>query len=248
VQDVRRATVDPQRRRELLDRLVGREASVGPSADRDGQILALLQLDERFAVLHRSLRDIDADIREAATSVTLWRALGDDARPGGKAVSGASSPEAAQLLADVQALVEDAGDSTAVSRRAADLLLEVSLLAHPPRMAGPFVKEAQAAEALGRRLTALRAQMVETAGALAADALRSLDGRLRATLAQARLAQIDAVVGKKKRLEVEIANLNAGKLPAALFHRLQAEGTIADDEEYWPFEGEFWSDEYHGFK
>jgi hypothetical protein len=60
--------------------------------------------------------------------------------------------------------------------------------------------------------------------------------------------QIDGAVGKKKRLEIEISRLYDGKIPPELFHKLQTEGTLADDEEYWPFEGEYWSDEYTRFK
>jgi hypothetical protein len=67
-------------------------------------------------------------------------------------------------------------------------------------------------------------------------------------LRQARLVQIDGAVGKKKRLEIEIAHLYAGKIPAELFHKLQTEGALSDDEEYWPYEGEYWSDEYTRFK
>jgi hypothetical protein len=59
---------------------------------------------------------------------------------------------------------------------------------------------------------------------------------------------IDAVVGRKKRLEIEIANLRAGRLDAALYAKLKAEGTLGDDEEYWPFEGEYWADEYENYR
>ena len=59
---------------------------------------------------------------------------------------------------------------------------------------------------------------------------------------------IDAVIGKKKKLEIEIANLRQGRFPADLFATLQLEGLMGDDEEYWPFEGEYWSDEYENYK
>ena len=28
----------------------------------------------------------------------------------------------------------------------------------------------------------------------------------------------------------------------------EGEGTLGDDEEYWPFEGEYWADEYENYK
>jgi hypothetical protein len=90
--------------------------------------------------------------------------------------------------------------------------------------------------------------VLDSARGLAGESLAELDRRLRAVLRQARLVQIDGAVGKKKRLEIEIGHLAEGKIPAELFHKLQTEGSLADDEEYWPYEGEYWSDEYTRFK
>ena len=59
---------------------------------------------------------------------------------------------------------------------------------------------------------------------------------------------IDAVVGRKKRLEIEIANLRSGRLGAELYAKLQGRGDHGDDEEYWPFEGEYWADEYENYR
>jgi hypothetical protein len=30
--------------------------------------------------------------------------------------------------------------------------------------------------------------------------------------------------------------------------RLETEGLIGDDEEYWPYEGEYWADEYENYR
>ena len=65
---------------------------------------------------------------------------------------------------------------------------------------------------------------------------------------RARLTHIDAVIGKKKKLEIEIANLRQGRYPGRSVRDLQLEGLMGDDEEYWPFEGEYWSDEYENYK
>ena len=67
-------------------------------------------------------------------------------------------------------------------------------------------------------------------------------------LTPGRLTLIDAVIGKKKKLEIEIANLRDGRYPPDMFAKLQLEGLMGDDEEYWPFEGEHWSDEYDNYK
>jgi hypothetical protein len=180
--------------------------------------------------------------------VGLWRSLGDEAASRSKTARAASSPEAAQLLEDVEALLAESGEDGEVSRRLANLLLDVSVVAYPPDRAGPFVAEARAAQELAAKLVDLRYRIVKTAERLVGESLEELDGRLRAILRQARLVQIDAAVGKKKKLEIEIANLAAGKFPADLFYTLRTEGVLGDDEEYWPFEGEHWSDEYVNFK
>jgi hypothetical protein len=246
--DIAKLLADEPRRDAMIDRLLARPAALGTASDADGQILALLKLDNRFRSLHAMVRDIDADLAEAAVAVARWRALGEESRAKGSVLSAASSPEAAQLFQDVSSLADAALAEGVAPQRLADLLLEVSLAAYPPSAAGPYAAEARAAEELARQLSALRARALAAARGLAGEALVELDGRLRAVLRQARLVQIDGAVGKKKRLEVEISQLYQGKIPASLFHKLQAEGTLADDEEYWPFEGEYWSDEYTRFK
>ena len=55
-------------------------------------------------------------------------------------------------------------------------------------------------------------------------ALVDLDKRLRELLRRARLTHIDAVIGKKKKLEIEIANLREGRYPADLFAHAAARG------------------------
>jgi hypothetical protein len=248
VADIGKLLGDAQRRQALIDRLLARPAALGTASDEDGEILTLLKLDARFRTLHGMIADIDADLAEATASVALWRALGAEAQGKGNLLAATSSAEAAQLYQEVEALTDDALAEGVAPQRLGELLVSVSLLAHPPASAGPYAAEAQAAATLARRLSALRGRVLQAARALAGESLGELDGRLRAVLRQARLVQIDGAVGKKKKLEIEIARLYAGKIPAELFHKLQTEGTLSDDEEYWPFEGESWSDEYERFK
>jgi tetratricopeptide (TPR) repeat protein len=237
---------DPARAGALVERLLA-PPGAGPTGDEDGELVALLKVDARFRELATLARSLDADVGEATQAVGLWRALGEAARS--QSVSRApSSPEAARLLEDVQGLTEAAMAQGRVPDKLSDLLLDATLAAYPPAGAGPYTAEAEAAVALGRRLSTLRADVAAAARTLGGAALGELEQRLRSVLGQARLVQIDGAVGKKKKLEVEIGQLSAGKIPASLFHKLQAEGAIGDDEEYWPFEGEYWSDEYTGYK
>ena len=164
----------------------------------------------------------------------------------------ASSPQAALLLEEVETLVplvmQDAAQVPELVPRAEQLLNEVTLLAYPPTGSGPYAAEEAAARALVAELRALRQRTSEAALELATAAFRELDARLRGLFRQTRLVHIDAVVGRKKRLEIEIANLRAGRLDATLYAKLKTEGTLGDDEEYWPFEGEYWADEYENYR
>lgn len=102
------------------------------------------------------------------------------------------------------------------------------------------------AAALGRELEGVRTELTAAETALAKDALRRLDLRLSRLLRRARLGRIESVLGKKRALEVEIEAINAGYLPKDALDSLDAARYLRDDEEYWPFEGDDWPDEFVG--
>jgi len=81
---------------------------------------------------------------------------------------------------------------------------------------------------------------------LAKDAFERLDRRLTRLLRRARLGRVETVLGKKRSLEIEIEALSQGLLPQTIVDSLDAARYLGDDEEYWPFEGEDWEDEYVG--
>jgi hypothetical protein len=92
----------------------------------------------------------------------------------------------------------------------------------------------------------LRKEVEAQQGALAKDSFERLDRRLTRLLRRARLGRVETVLGKKRALEVEIEALSQGLLPQTIVDSLDAARYLGDDEEYWPFEGEDWSDEYVG--
>lgn len=100
--------------------------------------------------------------------------------------------------------------------------------------------------ALGPKLEVVRTELGAAETALAKDALRRLDLRLSRLLRRARLGRIESVLGKKRALEVEIEAINAGYLPKDALDSLDAARFLRDDEEYWPFEGDDWPDEFVG--
>jgi hypothetical protein len=65
-------------------------------------------------------------------------------------------------------------------------------------------------------------------------------------LRRARLGRIETVLGRKRALELEVEALSQGLLPQAAIDSLDAARFLGDDEEYWPFDGEDWADEYVG--
>jgi len=71
-----------------------------------------------------------------------------------------------------------------------------------------------------------------------------LRARLEKELRRARIGRIDAVMGKKRKLELEIESLAAGRFPAELARSKRRPALLSDDEEYWPYEGEDWPDEF----
>ena len=81
---------------------------------------------------------------------------------------------------------------------------------------------------------------------LARDTLKRLDLRLSRLLRRARLGRIESVLGKKRALEVEIEAINGGFLPQTAVDALDASRYLQDNEEYWPFEGDDWPDEFLG--
>ena len=51
-------------------------------------------------------------------------------------------------------------------------------------------------------------------------------------------------MGSKRQVELQIESLAAGRFPAELVDPLRMQSLLRDDEEYWPFEGEDWPDEF----
>ena len=106
--------------------------------------------------------------------------------------------------------------------------------------------DAAYAAALSREAAGTRAELAAAEEALARDALRRLDLRLSRLLRRARLGRIESVLGKKRALEVEIEAIQAGYLPKDAIDSLDAARFLRDNEEYWPFEGDDWPDEFVG--
>jgi hypothetical protein len=96
------------------------------------------------------------------------------------------------------------------------------------------------------RIEKTREELGTTEAVLAKDALQRLDLRLSRLLRRARLGRIETVLGRKRALEVEVEAIRLGYLPTDAVDSLEAARYLGDGEEYWPFEGDDWPDEYVG--
>ena len=96
------------------------------------------------------------------------------------------------------------------------------------------------------RIEKTREELSATETVLARDALQRLDLRLSRLLRRARLGRIETVLGRKRALEVEVEAIRLGYLPTDAVDSLDAARYLGDGEEYWPFEGDDWPDEYVG--
>lgn len=113
---------------------------------------------------------------------------------------------------------------------------------------GLLARDAHLAAALPARVAHVREGLVTAASRAALTSLTQLRERVAAGLRRSRIGKIDAVMGSKRRIEIQIESLAAGRFPPELSDPLSVQGLLREDEEYWPFEGEYWSDEFeeHG--
>ncbi len=237
---------DPAKRGALYRRLLSK-ASIATPHD---PIADLLKVDPRFYKFYSDIQALDREAGVIPNEVAIWDELTahQKAQIDGQ-TDGVDATEAVRLVQDVESLRPLAAGDPEMEERVSQLADEAHRAARLKNVSsGPFAKEAAATLALGAEARRLRAHLVAATGLIADKALGDLDKRLRDLLRQARLTQIDAIIGKKKKLEIEIEHLRDGRYPAELFATLQLEGLMGDDEEYWPFEGEYWSDEYENYK
>jgi hypothetical protein len=110
--------------------------------------------------------------------------------------------------------------------------------------------QADIAEArrLDRASHALAAKLEAAGEKLSVATMDRLYEDTRKVLDKAKLGKIDAIIGQKRKLDIEVQDLAAGRFPEELIGRMWNASMDNDDEEYWPFEGVYWADEYSGWR
>jgi hypothetical protein len=153
---------------------------------------------------------------------------------------GHHAAEVQQLEAELASLEARAKDAASAESRAASAAPGVGGVAD--LVAGDRVQ----ATALYAEAEKARAGLVILLRKTAKEGLERFDRRLSRLVRRARLGRIETVLGKKHALEVEMEALSEGYLPQGAVDSLEAARYLRDDEEYWPYEGEDWADEYVG--
>jgi hypothetical protein len=224
--------------------------------------LRLAELDYQINGLLHAMSDLDeARRRMAGTKDVLPQASGPMGQSDAEQLARVESQlaEVRRLLRQAEAKGTEKGQLDALRQ---DLkALEVQARAARAAGGGPIeaaatgpsgeledllaAERTRATELWGSAVT-LREEVEKQQLALAKDAFERLDKRLTRLLRRARLGRVETVLGKKRSLELEVEALSQGLLPQTIVDSLDAARHLGDDEEYWPFEGEDWEDEYVG--
>jgi len=184
------------------------------------------------------------DLRRLGAQVTAQRSEIARARREGTMPADAAKEEIARL----DALHDKVQTATANAVAAADKAAKAAA-----EQAAPGIKpmiEADLADArrLDKAAHALHVKLTEAGEKLSQGALDKLYDDTRRVLDKAKLGKVDAVIGQKRKLDIEVQDLAAGRFPEELMGRMWNASMIGDDEEYWPFQGEYWADEYEGWR
>jgi len=220
-------------------------ARAGNVPDRLGAILARLQGSDAprptdaaidaigpVARLRRDIEDARAVLRALTEQLDAMREAG----------------ATAEQLAPLEAELSGLGERLAAMETAVDQA-EAAQAPDASEAAGGDVeamlrRDRQQAARFSSRVADVRARMVGAANDAALRALRGLRASVGGFLRRSRIGRIDAVMGSKRRIEIQIESLAAGRFPPELRDPLSVQGLLRDDEEYWPFEGEYWEDEF----
>ncbi len=200
------------------------------------QTLEQEQLADSNAVLE--------DLRRLADEVTASRAeLARGLREGliARDVATAERARLDELHTKLEAATQQAGKATDAAATAVGSEASASIK--------PLI-QADLAEArrLDRSAHALLRRLQTAGDVLAQAAIEALYVDTRRVLDKAKLGKIDAVIGQKRKLDIEVQDLAAGRFPEELIGKLWDASAIGDDEEFWPWEGEYWADEYEGWR
>jgi hypothetical protein len=267
---------EPHALRALLAGQDAANAGEGWSRDVAEMIRTTVRVDAAYGVLSRQLADLDhqlsglgaarAEIQNLAGAVDGAQVV---ARPSAPLADGPGdrlarleeqagsvrrllrevSQQTPASAAELAAIRSELNAVTAAAEGLRSRLDPIELDALPEQGEGMtqlLARDGKLALRLERDAEGVRAELAERRDALASDALSRLERRLARLVRRARAGRIETVLGRKRALELEVEALSQGFLPQGAVDSLDAARYLGDDEEYWPFDGEDWEDEYIG--
>jgi hypothetical protein len=156
--------------------------------------------------------------------------------------------EAETEVARLDKLFDRTVDAQAAAGLAAERAAKAVAAQATPQLRPLLESDLADARRLDKAAHELAAKLTAAGKKLSQQGVDRLYTDTRRVLDKAKLGKIDAVIGQKRKLDIQVQDLAAGRFPEELVGRLWNASMIGDDEEYWPFQGEYWVDEYEGWR
>ncbi len=156
--------------------------------------------------------------------------------------------DAAAEDARLDQLLDKAQAAARAAVAAADRAAEATAQQASPGIRPMIERDIGDARRLDKASHALLDKLEQAGDRLAQQAVDKLYADTRRVLDKAKLGKVDAIIGQKRKLDIEVQDLAAGRFPEELIGKMWNASMIGDDEEYWPWQGEFWADEYEGWR
>jgi len=159
-----------------------------------------------------------------------------------------AAAEAGEEDARLDKLLERARAAERNAVAAADRAAEAVTTQTAPGIKPMIERDTGDARRLDKASHALLDKLEQAGDRLAQQAVDRLYNDTRRVLDKAKLGKVDAIIGQKRKLDIEVQDLAAGRFPEELIGRMWNASMIGDDEEFWPWQGEYWADEYEGWR
>ena len=240
----------------LSDAITGmhEQATTAPAVVRQWQQLARQVAETKVAAIsttrtleQEQLADANAlveDLRRLVAQIQSERSELARARREG-VIDG---KDAAEQDARLDKLLDRARATERNAVAAADRAAEAQTTAAAPGIRPLIQGDIADARRLDKAAHDLYDKLSAAGDKLAQQAVDRLYTDTRRVLDKAKLGKVDAIIGQKRKLDIEVQDLAAGRFPEELIGRMWNASMIGDDEEYWPWQGEYWADEYEGWR
>ncbi|HET7501058.1 MAG TPA: hypothetical protein VFK02_08650 [Kofleriaceae bacterium] len=240
----------------LSDAIAGmhEQANAAPAVVREWQHLAHSLNETKVSTVstartieQEQLADANALVEDTRRLVTQIREQRSELARA--AHDGAIEPrEAADEIARLDKLEARARTAERNAVAAADRAAEAAQARAAPTIRPMIQADLADARRLDKAAHALYDKLEQAGDRLAQQAVDRLYTETRRVLDKAKLGKVDAIIGQKRKLDIEVQDLASGRFPEELIGRLWNASMIGDDEEYWPWQGEYWADEYEGWR